>query len=577
MRLNDLFYNTEFSDADLNKSMQLTDATSSNMASPCSSAPDASLCETIRESVRRCAIPGWVLAVLTRRVYSMTSPVELLTDDASPIATSTRPLRAYMYALLGLASVTEKIRHGLQIRDVVAMSAPEAHVASACGTTGLRSLLSKPLPEREMAFCRLVDSISAAETDKPPTSASSTGLHAIDSRCSHVDGTVGIEDSITVGFTQNFFGITRSTQVAIPLAKIRAWIQYACRAAPPSICLTEREAKSAIATCMLLHMGLDATKLPQHTSNMDSAVAVSYLSECADALFGLASLLDVAHMVPQPKVLVSGRLFAHIHDSTPIGKVICRMWTRNGAMCPDLYEEVCAKLLRDIKFHPQTLAAPAIQDSKSDVVSDYQRGEFLPQGMRLTGGRKIQSELQGARATGGVVPSVSDARDRGQAGGERRDGGVRGDADKQHESGKLPIEEHRDAILARIEADLVTTIHGETGCGKSTMVPLFVLQDALKKGNKVNIVVAQPRRIAAISLAKRVAHMLGEELGKSVGFRLGLGERVGGSDVKINFCTSGWLLQTLAHSREKVQWLANIQCTIHLVFLCLSVLFYIYK
>jgi hypothetical protein len=46
----------------------------------------------------------------------------------------------------------------------------------------------------------------------------------------------------------------------------------------------------------------------------------------------------------------------------------------------------------------------------------------------------------------------------------------------------LPIEAHRDEILARVQRDRVVIIHGETGCGKSSRIPAMLLEDALTKG-----------------------------------------------------------------------------------------------
>jgi HrpA-like RNA helicase len=47
---------------------------------------------------------------------------------------------------------------------------------------------------------------------------------------------------------------------------------------------------------------------------------------------------------------------------------------------------------------------------------------------------------------------------------------------------KLPIDEHREIMLERIRQDRVIIIHGETGCGKSSRLPQFLLEDAIARG-----------------------------------------------------------------------------------------------
>lgn len=96
----------------------------------------------------------------------------------------------------------------------------------------------------------------------------------------------------------------------------------------------------------------------------------------------------------------------------------------------------------------------------------------------------------------------------------------------------LPIEKKEKEILDAIENNDVCIITAETGAGKSTKVP----QMLFKLG--YNVVVTQPRRIAARTVAERVAEEIGEELGKTVGFKTGF-EALASADTKILFCTDG--------------------------------------
>lgn len=74
--------------------------------------------------------------------------------------------------------------------------------------------------------------------------------------------------------------------------------------------------------------------------------------------------------------------------------------------------------------------------------------------------------------------------------------------------------------MTKIEDHRVVVIEGETGCGKSTQVPQFILDDAVEKHRHCNIIVTQPRKIAATSLARRVSQERGWQLGKIVGYQV---------------------------------------------------------
>lgn len=81
---------------------------------------------------------------------------------------------------------------------------------------------------------------------------------------------------------------------------------------------------------------------------------------------------------------------------------------------------------------------------------------------------------------------------------------------------QLPVFKHRHSIVETLKKHRVLVVAGETGSGKSTQVPHFLLEDLLLNeggSSKCNIVCTQPRRISAVSLATRVCEELGCEAG----------------------------------------------------------------
>ncbi|KAM7497850.1 hypothetical protein LguiA_022264 [Lonicera macranthoides] len=109
---------------------------------------------------------------------------------------------------------------------------------------------------------------------------------------------------------------------------------------------------------------------------------------------------------------------------------------------------------------------------------------------------------------------------------------------------KLPILSFKDVITSTIESHQVVLISGETGCGKTTQVPQYLLDSIWGKGETCKIVCTQPRRISATSVAERIASERGENVGDSIGYKIRL-ESKGGKDSSIVFCTNGVLLRVL--------------------------------
>ena len=110
----------------------------------------------------------------------------------------------------------------------------------------------------------------------------------------------------------------------------------------------------------------------------------------------------------------------------------------------------------------------------------------------------------------------------------------------------LPIAAFREEITAAVRDNQVVLIAGETGCGKTTQVPQYILEDAWYGNSGCRIMCTQPRRISAMSVAERVAAERGEFIGQNVGYTIRL-ENKGGSDSSLMFCTNGVLLRMLTN------------------------------
>lgn len=105
---------------------------------------------------------------------------------------------------------------------------------------------------------------------------------------------------------------------------------------------------------------------------------------------------------------------------------------------------------------------------------------------------------------------------------------------------ELPIFAHKEELLEKLRENRVILIAGDTGCGKSTQVPQYVLEGGYNK-----IVCTQPRRIACVSLAKRVAFETLTDYSATIGYQIRF-ERTKRKETSIVFMTEGLLLRQAA-------------------------------
>ncbi|MFD4136377.1 ATP-dependent RNA helicase [Streptomyces goshikiensis] len=112
----------------------------------------------------------------------------------------------------------------------------------------------------------------------------------------------------------------------------------------------------------------------------------------------------------------------------------------------------------------------------------------------------------------------------------------------------LPVREAVPALVSALDGHGAAVLCAPPGTGKTTLVPL-VLAGLVGGGPRRRVVVAEPRRIAARAAARRMAWLLGEQVGGSVGFTV-RGERVAGPGTVVEVVTTGVLLQRLQRDQE---------------------------
>ena len=108
-----------------------------------------------------------------------------------------------------------------------------------------------------------------------------------------------------------------------------------------------------------------------------------------------------------------------------------------------------------------------------------------------------------------------------------------------HYPADLPITARRDEIVAALLGHQVVVVAGETGSGKTTQLPKMCLDAGLAERGRIGC--TQPRRVAALSVSKRVAEELGVTWGREVGCKMRFNDDTG-RDTRIKFMTDGILL-----------------------------------
>ncbi|QHY96551.1 ATP-dependent RNA helicase HrpB [Streptomyces sp. S4.7] len=113
---------------------------------------------------------------------------------------------------------------------------------------------------------------------------------------------------------------------------------------------------------------------------------------------------------------------------------------------------------------------------------------------------------------------------------------------------QLPVSQKKDVILSAIRDHQVVIVAGETGSGKTTQIPKMCME--LGRGVRGMIGHTQPRRIAARTVAERVADELGTPLGEAVGWKVRFTDQVNQDATYLKIMTDGILLAEIQSDRD---------------------------
>ncbi|KAF2120671.1 P-loop containing nucleoside triphosphate hydrolase protein [Lophiotrema nucula] len=117
----------------------------------------------------------------------------------------------------------------------------------------------------------------------------------------------------------------------------------------------------------------------------------------------------------------------------------------------------------------------------------------------------------------------------------------------------LPVHKQRHEFLELYQKSQILVFVGETGSGKTTQIPQFVCFDDLPHLNNKMVACTQPRRVAAMSVAQRVAEEMDVSLGEEVGYSIRFEDRTSPSTM-LKYMTDGMLLREAMHDNNLTRY-----------------------
>jgi ATP-dependent helicase HrpA len=191
--------------------------------------------------------------------------------------------------------------------------------------------------------------------------------------------------------------------------------------------------------------------------------------------------------------------------------------------------------------------APPVSDAELDALAERIPALSLRDahrlGRRLDTARRTRDAQARARAAAGIASAVDTA--------EQRIAARRAAVPEVRYPDALPVSARREDIAAAIRDHQVVIVAGETGSGKTTQIPKICLE--LGRGVTGLIGHTQPRRLAARTVASRIAEELGTELGGAVGWKVRFTDHVG-ENTLVKLMTDGILLAELSGDKMLRQY-----------------------
>lgn len=193
------------------------------------------------------------------------------------------------------------------------------------------------------------------------------------------------------------------------------------------------------------------------------------------------------------------------------------------------------------------LTQSALAKERREIKDQQQRAlmESAPKDLGRTwadplaapGERMLSQELAGIGAT---APEIEEWRTQTMGSGGTTVGYRATDRTIKEQRESLPIYLFRDAFLKSMQEHQILIVIGETGSGKTTQMPQYLAEAGYTAKGRIGV--TQPRRVAAMSVAKRVAEEFGCRLGQEVGYTIRF-EDCTSPETKIKFMTDGMLLR----------------------------------